>query len=260
MRHTLLLFTALLLAPATAAADAVAYSCRDLTASDQVEVITDRGACTGFAVKDARGKVKRRVKFGMLASGVVVSSADGRRVALVQTNLYAGFDKGKLTSYGRKPVVDPPVVVLYRDGRKLAAHRIGKVLGRDRLVSLSTSHVRWVHSWKTMHDPLGDTFSFETTSFRTVTFDTRTGKLAAEDSETWKRCDAIAYGDVKPAGGAWEMKPAYVAKGPASKALSFETALRFGRRPGYKLLCFRRSAGKLEAIETINILLNGLTI
>lgn len=256
-----LISLALLAAPAPARADAVAYTCRDNTASDRVAAVTEHGACVGFAIKDRRGRVTKTIRFGIKASGVLVSSADGRRVAMVQTGLYGGSMKGAITSYDHPPIRDPPVVLFYRDGKPLARHTINSLLVRDKMVSLSTSHVRWVHSWKTLSDPLGDTLTFETTSLREITFDTRTGKITrARDTALYKRCDTIAYGQVNPAGsGRWEMKPAFVAKGAAHAALPFRSKLDFGRRPGYKLLCFGNKPGGLEATEAIDILMNGLT-
>lgn len=185
---------------------------------------------------------------------------------MVQSGLYGsvGADGVAVTYGDGKPVRDPVIVLVYRGGRKLAAYRYSQIVFRGRLISQSVSHVNWLVRSTPHHEqpPLLDkTLTLNTTSFRTVTIDLETGKLAAEDSPLWKRCSVIAYGEVKKRGAGYRMDPAYLAKGEARPHVDFTApaSVSLGSPGSYVTLCLEKRKGKLVATEVIDILLNALT-
>ncbi|MBP6630367.1 MAG: hypothetical protein KA297_13105 [Kofleriaceae bacterium] len=186
---------AALASPAVAHADFMAYQCQGPTTGPVVAVPGKAGACVGF--KRNRTGRTRVITFDHARSGVLLASPDGRTVVMVQSYLY-GTRKadGTLVEFdgagAERP--DPVVLEVFRDGKRLAQHRLGALLARPHLADLTISHVRWVDG-----EPRLDNTSLEltTTSYRTLTFSTRTGALTgAVDTPTWTRCHTLASGTV----------------------------------------------------------------
>jgi len=160
-----------------------------------VEAVIDNNACLGFLIREP-GKPPRRVDFGFKGSGTLVASRDGRTVVMIQSYLYGRIDPAgelvELTDAGERK--DPVGIYVFRDGKLIATHRIRDLLVRKRLVEPSTSHVTWVRE---LPAPFGDRFTITTTSFRTISFDARTGRiLRQEDAPEWNRCAMIVTGKV----------------------------------------------------------------
>ena len=261
--RALLLFAVLCPFAAPALADEVAYSCFNRT-DGRIKETSQRGrglatslGCSGFVTPGGK-----TVDFGFPTSGVLLATKDSRTVVMVQSFLYGGLDKsGGISVYhAGKSVRNPPVVLIYRDGRKLAHHRIDDILLRPRLVSLSLSHVEWLRDDAGLDTTLGDSLTLRTTSFRDVTFDTKTGKITkAVDSKDWRSCDVLAYGAVYADKGGFRMDPAFVVKGKKQSPLYFGGNIAHERDSAYALFCMRASGGSLTATRKIHIHLNALT-
>ena len=163
-------------AAAPARADVAATICRGPT-SGTVRVIDDGSACTGYVRRAADGS-ETRVEFGRRASGQLLASASGRTVVMIDSYLYAAFGRdGRITTIGGHPVANPPVVIIYRDGKLVAAHRIHDLLGRRPRVKKSISHIRWAGE---LPASISDQrFTLRTESGKVLTFDSATGQVVA---------------------------------------------------------------------------------
>ena len=173
-------------------ADFAAYQCLS-EKSGAVTASAKNGWCDGYRAT-VNGKTTA-VKFDFVGSGRLVASDDGRTVVMIQSYLHGGSDKsGNIVEYrGKKSIANPIAVYVYRDGKRIATHRIHQLLKRKKLASTSISHVNWVRSAPATIS--GDDFTITTSSYRTITFNTKTGAIEKEgDSVEWNRCDIIARG------------------------------------------------------------------
>ena len=181
-------------APRSASADFSQYSCHT-PATQSIEAIIDDNACVGYHVKAADGSIAKTVRFPFKGSGKLIASADGRTVVMLQSYLPGHADpKGNIVEEdGATSTKNPIGIHVFRDGVSIATHRVGDLVLRKHLVSSSISHVRWIRE---APDTLGsDTFVIATTSYRVVTFDTKTGAIRRKrDAPQWDRCDDIVTG------------------------------------------------------------------
>lgn len=172
--HSLIVSTLLVALSPVAHADLVATVCRGPSAGLVRAVDQGGGACTGFVVRTRTAT--KRVDFGRRASGDLLASADGRTVVMIDSYLYAGVARsGWIETFERTPVVDPPVVAIYRDGELVASHRIHALLSSDKRVERSISHIRWVKALPASVS--GKTFTLRTLSGRDITFSSVTGAI-----------------------------------------------------------------------------------
>ncbi len=192
----------LLLEAPSARADDVLHSCQG---APNVQPIVKGGACVGFVASDANGREVQRVASGVFLSGTILASADGRSVVMLHSHP---------TSSGDFATKD--AVLVFRDSKQIAKHSMKDVIGRMELVSMSTSHYRWLaNAPRTL--VLGDTLVLKTYSQRNVELDVATGKLAsAADSELWKSCELLVYVSERmaaPINGGYTLPRAWLAKG-----------------------------------------------
>lgn len=175
-------------------ADESAHYCQGPT-SGPVSVIHDGATCSGYQVADAKGGAPKLVDFDFKGSGRLLASSDGRTVVMLQSHLYGRVTKAaKVVEFvGPAEKKNPVVLYVYRDGKKVASHRIHDLAKRPALLSQSVSHVRWLSTLPKGLD--AQSFSLTTSSHRTLSFDTTSGALLKqEDSEDWKGCAVIATG------------------------------------------------------------------
>jgi hypothetical protein len=167
-----LLFAVLLFIPATSRADFAAYKCIG-PKSGPVRVTADNsGACTGFATRD------KNVTFSRIASGTLVAAKDGRTVVMVEDYVHGRIKDGKLTAiYDKDVVVDPPVLAVYRDGKRVAAYDLATLVGKLDRVKQSISHVHWIDTLPTFD---GNRITLTTVAKRIV-LDAKTGKLLEQE-------------------------------------------------------------------------------
>jgi hypothetical protein len=240
---------ATLFALSTAAADMVAHHCTGPT-QGRVQVIKQGNACTGYRVEQA-GRKPLQVDFDFTGSGTLLASRDGRTVVMIQSYLYGRIDhSGDIVEFvGAAEIKHPKVVYVYRDGRLVASHAIDDLLARKELVGQTTSHVRWVRAAPTR---IGKTFTLTTSSYRTITFDAKTGAITRQDNAPeWDRCELIASGTLDLRGNR------------LTKAFSLKTQqpvgdLAFVRAPGLALtdrasatVCLERRGKLLELTEEL---------
>ena len=211
----------------TAHADAFAFACQAKSTDNHTITPIQAphgGACTGFIVTDMDGKEITRVENGYWGSGTLMVSEDGRSVAFVQSSPYATVVGKKIRVHGRGVILTDPLegLVIFYDGARVGAYSLEELIQRVWLVRLSASHIHWLDDTSILSGALPSELNLTTTSFRRYRFDTTSGELlTAEDTETWKQCDAIAYGDIKKDDDGYRMDPAYSAKGDVPSAISF---------------------------------------
>ena len=154
-------------------ADLVSVKC-DGPTRGPVRVIKHGSACQGFTVGD------KSIRFSRLASGHLLASKDGRTVVMIEDYLPARVKDGKTVEalYDIDIVLDPRVLVIYRDGKRVAFYDLARLVKHLDRVEHSISHIRWVAALPPSLD--GDRFTLTTTTKRELVFDTRTGKLVEE--------------------------------------------------------------------------------
>jgi hypothetical protein len=159
-----------ILSASPAAADFARYQCR---AQGPVKVITHGSTCRGFHAD------KKEVMFPRIASGTLVSSKDGRTVVMIEDYLSGTITKAGIEAdYDLEVIVNPRVLHVYRDGVRVAAHDIARLVKDVDKVGQSISHIRWV---ETMPSEIGEkSFEITTTTKRRITFDSKTGAILAE--------------------------------------------------------------------------------
>lgn len=185
---------AMLHTPGTGRADLTARSCQT---TGPATAIVKGNACAGFTV----GTTK--VMFPYLGSGRLISSADGRTVAMVQSYLYGRIDRSRdvievIGFDGASNKKNPMALYIYRDGKLVASHRIHDVVQRRGLIWPSTSHIHWVRGAKISR---AGQLHITTTGFRELVFDAQTGALTkSADASEWKTCTVIAGGTLDLSG------------------------------------------------------------
>lgn len=174
MMSRLVVLVSLWLFPVTARADLVAYKC-DGPDKGPVRVIRNGSACQGF---ETGGK---QVLFSRIASGHLIVSKDGRTVVMVEDYLYGRVKDGKSVEafYDLDVVIDPRVLIVYRDGKRVAAYDLARLVKHLDRVAHSISHVRWVESLPSVID--GDRFTITTVTKRRIVIDTRNGGILEEE-------------------------------------------------------------------------------
>jgi hypothetical protein len=169
---------ALLDAP-PARADMVARHC-DGPERGPVAAIVKGNACAGYRVART-SQPPRTVRFDFAGSGKLIASADGRTVVMIQSYLYGGIDAtGDIVELvGAAEHKNPIAVHVYRDGKRIAQHRIHDLINRQVPIRKSVSHVHWLGSAPTV---LGDKAFSIMTSRGTLTFSSVTGRLVKVES------------------------------------------------------------------------------
>jgi hypothetical protein len=171
-----LLVSTLCLLPKASHADFSPYKC-DGPAKGPVRAITYDGACHGFKSGD------KTVLFARIASGTLRASKDGRTVVMIEDYLPGQVRDGKQVEalYDVDLVLDPKVLVVYRDGKRVAMYDLARLVKHLDKVQHSTSHIRWVES---LPDELGaDRFTLTTVTQRRIVFDTKTGKILIDQQD-----------------------------------------------------------------------------
>jgi hypothetical protein len=160
-----------------AAADVAARTCRGPDAGPVRVIADDEGACIGFVRRAADGG-ELRVDLGRRASGVLLASPSGRTVVMVDSYLYASVDRhGRVATVEARPVENPTVVAIYRDGALVAAHGIHDLLGRRPRIERSVSHIRWTGE---LPGAIGDRrFTLPLLAGERLVFDAATGRVLA---------------------------------------------------------------------------------
>jgi len=173
----------------SARADITARSCR---AIGPAKAVVKDNACTGFVV----GTTK--VAFPYLGSGRIISSADGRTVAMVQSYLYGRIDRnGNVISYDDNKT-NPIALYIYRDGKLVASHRFDDLVKRRGLIWPSVSHLHWARGARMSR---AGHLHLTTVGFRELVFDAQTGALTkSADAPDWKSCHVIASGKLDRSG------------------------------------------------------------
>jgi hypothetical protein len=199
----------------------------------------------------------------MPVSGAVLASNDGRTVVAIQSNLYGGMspDGTLYAADDAKSKQDPAVVLIYRDGKQIAVYHLAELLLRPRMVTLSVSHVQWLRGMSAFEQSNGKKLVLSTTSLREVTFDLQSGRIETQrDSREWTDCDVIAYGPVTRLGTLGQMAAPYLAKGSATKAISFTIAPRLdlGSGGSYESICLKDRPSGLLAVSTVPVMFNAL--
>ncbi len=102
----------------------------------------------------------------------------------------------------------PNALIFFERGKEIKAYTLRELLVRDHLISSSASHTQWIMSYRNSDwSPAskqgaqlvanGSLFELETTSFRTYSFDMKTGNLTySADSDVYTKADAIVFGKV----------------------------------------------------------------
>lgn len=250
-----------LLAASPCFADATAYSCSPTTPRNVV-VTTRAGACAGFVWKRDQG-APIQVQFPMLVSGEVLGSNDGRTVVAIQSNLRGGM-RPDGTLYAADDAAskrDPVAVLIYRDGKQIAAYHFAELLSRPRMVTLSVSHVQWLRGMSRFDQSNGMKLLLITTSLREITFDLQSGHIEMQrDSREWTDCDVIACGTVSRLGTMGQMAAPHLAKGSAPEAIRFTIAptLELDNAGLYGSLCLKNRPSGLVAVSAIPVMFNAL--
>ena len=157
---------------ARASADLVRYRCTGPT-TGSVRVVVEDGTCRGFTVSG------KQQLFARMVSGTLLASQDGKTVVLIEDYLSATVDGTSIvTDIDRKRIVNPVVVQIWRNGTRVGAHDIARLVRDVTKVEQSISHVRWVASLPANVD--GAQFTLVTTSGRRITFDSKTGAIIEE--------------------------------------------------------------------------------
>ncbi|HEY5933706.1 MAG TPA: hypothetical protein VIU61_03705 [Kofleriaceae bacterium] len=235
----------------TAHADYTRHSCRGPTAGP-IEAIVDDNACVGYRIKASDGSVTRTVSFPFKGSGDLIASDDGRTVVMLQSYL-DGFvdDHGNVVgAEGDQDVIDPIGIRIFRDGVLVKTHRVHELLGRKQLVNRSTSHVRWIR--EAPSKITGSSFTLATTSFRTVRFDVKSGRiLEKKDAPAWKRCTDIVVGTIDLASS--QLTSAYSLRtGKRTKVIAFERDPAVGLTDkASETVCLERLGRKLVLTGTL---------
>jgi hypothetical protein len=261
LRTTTTLLLALAATPALA--DEVAYTCdARSSAAVRVEPLTERGACVGARLTPQAGGPGTTVS-GFEGSGTILASPDGRSVVFVQTWPYAELQPdGRVVAIDRGGDTrgDALGVVVVRDGDVVARHTVMDLVSRPYLVSVSTSHVRWLASRAPLPALQGDALVLETTSGRRVRIDVTTGAITdARDAEAWTGCAVLAYGELHATADGGRMEPSWGLKGGTGTA-----PIRFRAtepvEPGWTTVCLQDSPdGFALAGRRDGLLLNGAT-
>ncbi len=160
-----------------ASADIVRYRCTGPTAGP-VRVVVEDTTCRGFTVGG------KQQLFSRMASGTLLASQDGKTVVLIEDHL-SGVVSGAsiVIDLDREKIINPVVVQIWREGTRVAAYDVARLVNNVKKVASSVSHVRWVASLPADVD--GAQFAIVTTSGRSITFDTKTGAIT--DERTLKR-------------------------------------------------------------------------
>jgi hypothetical protein len=119
------------------------------------------------------------VLFSRIASGHLLASKDGRTVVMLEDYLPGHVNGTSVEAhYDLDVVINPHVLVIYRDGKRVAAYDIATLVKNLDQVQQSISHIRWVAQ---LPPEIGDKqFTLVTTSKRELVFDSRTGAILAE--------------------------------------------------------------------------------
>lgn len=202
------------------------------------------GACTGFEVLDARGRVvsmHRNVVFG---GGRFITSKDGRRIVYVNTRPRASLrrDGSFITTVGVIKSAPKPVeaLVIFFDGRVVLRKTLGDLLTRPFLSHIESGRVEWLSSDSTfLGKPVTRTLALETLSLRRYVFDVDSGKtLKATDTADWSGCDSLVYGNMSAISQSeYGMKPLWVIRGGSHPPLRIALADDLTFSNGYHTVC-----------------------
>jgi hypothetical protein len=166
-----IVFIAVLSFTAPARADVAAAKC--VAADKVVKPIVLGASCQGFRTGTTE------VRFSRIASGTLVASKDGRTVVMIEDYLSGRETNSQIEAlYDLDVVVNPKVVHVYRDGKRVAFYDIARLVKDVHKVQMSTSHVRWVASMPTAIT--GASFEIKTVNNRRITFDSTTGAILDE--------------------------------------------------------------------------------
>jgi hypothetical protein len=138
-----------------------------------VHVIGDGDVCRGFRIG------KREILFSRFASGHLLVSRDGHTVVMLEDYLPGRVENGTVEAlYDLDTITNPTVLVVYRDGKRVAFYDIAKLAHDVTKLARSISHVRWVAAMPDVLD--NHQFQITTTSKRELVFDTVTGALVEQ--------------------------------------------------------------------------------
>lgn len=258
----------------TAFADDQAVSCRPVPLQDsrlELEIFyrsQAQGDCTGFVVKEKKGRIIQEVRNAFSTRGFFWPSADGRSVAIIEDPLFGTVGKEEKRGTGQpfsseKPLEEREVVLFFRDGKKVASYVWKDLLVRLQAVEQSESHIHWLiapQGSAKIASPLPAVLELATTSFRQYRFDTITGKmLSHEDAPAWKTCEIIAYGPTRSEADQRVLSPAFMLKGEKAKELRFNSSLpQIGNN--YETRCFEKRGSNLVETRRFPFQLNGLAL
>lgn len=156
-----------------AAADIAGVHCMGPKSGPVRVLEDDDGACRGFSIA---GKEQY---FTRMASGTLLVSKDSRTIVLVEDYVHGSIDGSAIvTLVGNERIVNPTVVYIWRDGKRMGMYDVARLVKDVQKVSSSISHVDWVAQLPKTVD--GPKFSLTTTSGREITFDVKSGNIVDE--------------------------------------------------------------------------------
>jgi hypothetical protein len=208
-------------------------SCHDLSAGS-VSVAIEGGACAAYMRRDASGEWVR-TDFGMHISGTVLAFDQGRIVVALQDQLYGRMNAdGVFVAGDGSSDHDPFLVLIFRDGKRVAAYRMAEILHRPHLVYTSTfcgyfdgppcpPRLGWLQDFHASKN--AKQLLLHIASLREVTIDLEDGHIAQQnDSSEWAQCEFIVQGPMATRGARGQMGRVNLIKGSLQNALDFAIA------------------------------------